>query len=84
MHTSFKIGDSVIMRADEAERASFKVFDVPGYMYKQVANDALRWMGLMLRGRSSDAFAHEIQLRFFAGFLGKRLTDQKANRARRP
>ena len=38
----------------------------------------------MLRGRSSEAFVHEIQLRFFAGFLGKRLTDQKASRAAGP
>lgn len=68
-----------VMRADETERASFRLFDVPGYMFREAFNDSCRWLGDMLRGRSSEAFGHETRLRFFAGFLRKRCADRKAN-----
>ncbi|HET6862196.1 MAG TPA: glycosyltransferase family 2 protein [Pyrinomonadaceae bacterium] len=69
-----------IMRIEETEQAKFRLFDVPAYMFREAARDTLRWVGCMIRGRTDDAFWHETQLRFFAGFVAKRRADSRGNR----
>jgi glycosyltransferase involved in cell wall biosynthesis len=69
-----------IMRTEETERARFRLFDVPGYMFREAAREAWRWASCMIRGRRDEAFWHEIQLRFFAGFVAKRRADSRGNR----
>ena len=68
-----------VMRADETEQSSFRLYGVPAHMYRQAANDSLRWLACVLRGRLDEAFLHETHLRFFSGFLRKRRTDAKTN-----
>jgi hypothetical protein len=48
------------------------VFRIPRYMYGSALRDALRWLGAALRGRSADAFRHEMMLAFFCGYLRSR------------
>jgi len=64
-----------VMRAPETEQAGIRLLDVPGYMYRAAATDAFHWLGRMLRGRSDEAFGYETHLRFFSGFLRKRVAD---------
>jgi glycosyltransferase involved in cell wall biosynthesis len=68
-----------VMRTEETERSSMRLFDVPGHMYRAAVVNALRWLGCMLRGKLDEAFLYETQLRFFGGFLSKRRADMKAD-----
>lgn len=64
-----------VMRAEELEAGSNRLFDVPTHMYRAAAADALGWLKCRLSGRSDKAFWHEIQLYFFAGFFRQRRAD---------
>jgi glycosyltransferase involved in cell wall biosynthesis len=64
-----------VMRAAEVENAKARLFDVPAHLYKQAAKDVAGWVQNSLRGRRDEAFWHETQLRFFAGFFSKRRED---------
>jgi glycosyltransferase involved in cell wall biosynthesis len=64
-----------VMRAEETEAASTRLFDVPGHMYRAAAGDALSWLKCRLSGKADEAFWHEIHLRFFAGFFRQRRAD---------
>lgn len=68
-----------VMRTEETEQSSVRLFDVPGHMYRAAVGNALRWLGCMLRGKADKAFLHETELRFFGGFVSKRRADLKAN-----
>lgn len=61
-----------VMRADDVEVGSHRLFDVPAHLYRQAARDALRWLSCLVRGRSDDAFWYETRVRFFVGFLRER------------
>ena len=63
------------MGRNNGEPAKFKLFNVPAYLYRAAATDALKWMKCMLSGRRDEAFLHEAQLQFFKGFLAKRRAD---------
>lgn len=69
-----------IMHAEDVERASLRLFDVPGPLYRQAAADALGWLKSSLRrsGGGDDAFVREARLRFFLGFFRKRREDFRA------
>ena len=64
-----------IMGRNNGEPAKFKLFDVPSYLYRAAAADALKWVKCMLTRRRDEAFLHETQLQFFKGFLAKRRAD---------
>ena len=63
-----------IMRSEEIERASSRLYDVPAHIYKQAVIDAVAWLCSVLHN-SSRAFLYEMRLRFFAGFFTKRRSD---------
>lgn len=64
-----------VMRAEELEHASARLFDVPAHMYKQAAADTFGWVKSVLMGKQDEAFLHETQLYFFSGFFRKRRED---------
>jgi glycosyltransferase involved in cell wall biosynthesis len=72
-----------VMRAEETEVGNRRLFDVPAYMYKEAARDAVKWLACMFRGQRDEAFWHETHLRFFQGFLAKRRSDYRDNQNRR-
>jgi len=67
-----------IMRSEEIERSSHRLFDVPAHLYKHAVRDAAAWFKYFLAGRSECAFTYEIRMRFFAGFFRKRRQDYLA------
>ena len=66
------------MRVPETEQGSMRLFDIAGYMYREVIVESLRWLGCMARGRRDEAFSHETRLCFFSGFFRQRLADYLA------
>jgi glucosyl-dolichyl phosphate glucuronosyltransferase len=68
-----------IMQAEDVERSSLRLFDVPGPLYRQAAADTLGWLKSSLgAGGGGDAFCRETRLRFFLGFFQKRREDFRA------
>ncbi len=67
-----------LMREEEFERSSARLFDVPAHLYKQATRDALAWLANSLRGKREQAFQHETQLCFFKGFFQQRRADYSA------
>ncbi len=64
-----------IMRAEDMERSSARLFDVPAHLYGQAMRDAALWLRFFLTGRRARAFKHETGVRFFSGFFRKRRQD---------
>ena len=67
-----------VMRAEEVERSSGRLFDVPIHLYRQAMMNCIRWLGQVLQGRHDRAFKHETELRFFVGFVRQRYRDFRA------
>ena len=64
-----------IMRSEEIERSSSRLFDVPAHLYRQALADAAAWIKCLLLGKRERAFMHETRIRFFLGFFRKRRKD---------
>jgi glucosyl-dolichyl phosphate glucuronosyltransferase len=54
------------------EASAARLFDVPAHLYNEALRAGLSWLATILRGRPDAAFAHEIRIRFFLGFLAER------------
>ncbi|HET7217916.1 MAG TPA: glycosyltransferase [Vicinamibacterales bacterium] len=66
-----------LLRAEEMERSTIgSLLGVPAHMYRAALGDAAAWISAAISGRTDEAFAHEVKLRFFRGFLGQRLTER--------
>lgn len=61
-----------LMRADDVEVGTHRLFDVPVHLYRQAGADAIGWVTSLVRGRLDDAFWYETRVRFFYGFLRER------------
>jgi glycosyltransferase involved in cell wall biosynthesis len=48
-------------------------FGVPAHVYRSALHEAGRWAGSVMTGRGAAAFAHELRLRFLAGYAVERL-----------
>jgi glucosyl-dolichyl phosphate glucuronosyltransferase len=57
------------------------LFGVPRYLYRKVLTNATAGVRAALRGRSAEAFEHELWLWFFAGILRQRWAATRARRA---
>jgi glycosyltransferase involved in cell wall biosynthesis len=68
-----------IMRSEDMERSSARLFDVPAHLYGQAIKDAALWLRFFLTGRRNRAFKHEIGVRFFSGFFRRRRQDYLSN-----
>ncbi len=67
-----------VLRAEEMEQTSTgSLFGVPAHMYRSAAASAIAWIAAAGRGRTAQAFTHEVKLRFFGGFLGQRLAERR-------
>jgi glycosyltransferase involved in cell wall biosynthesis len=63
---------SSMLRHEETERASARLFDIPSHMYRRAAANTIHWLKYSLQRREAKAFLHETQLRFFDGFFRER------------
>jgi glycosyltransferase involved in cell wall biosynthesis len=54
------------------------ILGVPRYMFGSAVRDLAGWAIGLVRGRTTDAFRHEMMLTFFAGYLWARLTSRPA------
>jgi len=63
-----------VMNDPEWERSSFRLAGVPGHLYRETVQNAMRWLARVLTGKQDEAFLHECQLRFFRGFVKQRRT----------
>ena len=61
-----------VLNDPEWERSSYRLFGVPGHLYKETARQALLWFSHMLTARTEAAFVNECRLRFFSGFFLQR------------
>jgi GT2 family glycosyltransferase len=67
-----------VLRADEMEQTTRgSLLGVPAHMYRSAVTSAISWFAAAGRGRSEQAFSHEVKLRFFHGFLGQRLAERR-------
>lgn len=64
-----------VMREDEFEESSVRLFGVPGHLYRRAFRSGLGWLKCRLAGKRDAAFSHEIELRFFKGFYRRRRAD---------
>jgi glycosyltransferase involved in cell wall biosynthesis len=61
-----------LLRDQQFESSLARLFDVPAHLYKQAIVNTLQWLIYRLAGKSSQAFACEVRLYFFAGFFRTR------------
>jgi glucosyl-dolichyl phosphate glucuronosyltransferase len=61
-----------ILRDPEFEQSSFRVFGVPGHVWRRFAAETLRVAICSAGFQREQAFEHELEARFFAGFIRKR------------
>ena len=66
-----------LMRDPLFERSNAgTVLGVPAHVYRSAIGEATAWVASLLRGRRSVAFAHELKLRFLAGFAVQRIFER--------
>jgi glycosyltransferase involved in cell wall biosynthesis len=66
-----------LLRADEIERSTVgSLFGVPAHMYRAAIGDTVAWISAAITGRTDEAFAHEVKLRFFRGFFAQRVSER--------
>jgi glucosyl-dolichyl phosphate glucuronosyltransferase len=65
-----------VMRAAGFEASRFKLFDVPGHVYRRTSSHAASWLRYALLKNRELGFKQELELRFFWGFVRKRLAER--------
>ena len=66
-----------LLRAPEMEKTGVgSLWGVPAHLYRSSAEAFASWASAILRGRTDDAFAHEVKLRFLRGFIGQRIAER--------
>ncbi len=64
---------SAIMRDEELERSRMGCFfGVPAHLYRRAATDLVLWARDTLRGKTVEAFTHEVRVLFCIGFFTAR------------
>jgi cellulose synthase/poly-beta-1,6-N-acetylglucosamine synthase-like glycosyltransferase len=71
-------GFNARMRAEDFERSSWRLLDVPAHVYRQALTSAVGWLAGVARADTERAFRAEVQLRFAAGFLLRRWADYRS------
>jgi glycosyltransferase involved in cell wall biosynthesis len=66
-----------ILHDPEFERSGFRVFGVPGHVWRRFAAEIFHAAICALGFRREEAFEHELEARFFAGFIRKRYGQQQ-------
>ena len=61
-----------LMRDQQFELSKFRLFDVPGHLYRRAYSNALSWLSGNLD------FERELEIQFFWGFFRQRFADRRA------
>ena len=61
-----------VMNDPEWERSSFRLFGVPGHLYRETARNVVGWLANVITGNRDSAFVNECRVRFFRGFFKTR------------
>lgn len=75
-HRRWHLGNGhhlAIQQSPDFEASRRPVAGIPGHLIRSTAMAACRWAGLLLSGRTDQAFEAETELHFFAGFVRARL-----------
>jgi glycosyltransferase involved in cell wall biosynthesis len=62
-----------LMRTAEMERSRFQLLGVPSHLLRSAASDAVAWIRSVLNQDWDGAFAAELRLRFFEGYVRTRI-----------
>jgi len=62
-----------LMRDPSMERARATLLGVPSHLLRTAAHDAIEWLSAAVSADWESAFAAELRLRFFRGFVGARV-----------
>jgi glycosyltransferase involved in cell wall biosynthesis len=73
---------NAIARRSDYEGGSFRLLDVPAFMYRQVGEVAFQYLGSLMRGNFAEAFHHENLLFFYLGFIRERWKQQLLGRGK--
>jgi glycosyltransferase involved in cell wall biosynthesis len=69
-----------VMRDASFERSSRgRILDVPGHVYRALANAAVQWMAASLMLHRAAAFRHELHARFLAAYTRERIRGRLAS-----
>lgn len=61
------------LHSEEVEQSRLgKILGVPAHFYRQALSDAGGWASAIIRRQPGDAFTHELGIRYFGGFAGRR------------
>lgn len=66
-----------VMRDAGFERSKMRVLDVPAHVYRRALADVYRWMKYRLANEPALEFHSELEIRFFLGFIRKRLSERR-------
>jgi hypothetical protein len=64
-----------LLRDPLTESSAFHILGIPAHVYRSLMSESAATLLALLRLRKDEAFAHEIQARFCAGFIGQRVLD---------
>ena len=67
-----------LMRDEGFESSRFRLFDVPGHLYRRTCASAVGWLKNRLTRQGELEFQHELEMQFFWGFFRKRLGDRRS------
>lgn len=65
-----------ILRDAEFERSAFRIFGVPGHVWRRFGAETFRAAICAVAFQREQAFEHELEARFFAGFIRRRCGQQ--------
>jgi glucosyl-dolichyl phosphate glucuronosyltransferase len=66
-------GQLQALLGDENLKNGFRLLGVPGYLYRRLILEGAASVTNLIRGRRDEAFTHEIEARFSAGFIAQRI-----------
>jgi glycosyltransferase involved in cell wall biosynthesis len=61
------------LRDQEFERSGFRLFDVPGHVFRGITGEGLQMACRLSLFQVDKAFEHELNARFYAGYIRKRV-----------
>ena len=67
-----------VMRDEKFETSKFRVFDVPGHLYRRTFANLFDWLKSRVKDEPHLGFQRELELRFFWGFFRKRFAERQS------
>ena len=62
--------------------ATVKLFDAPGFLYRELMSECVRWLLAIARRSESQSFKHENRVRYLIGYISNRYEHEFATRKR--